>query len=73
MDSVAILKVAAVAYYLLIRLEGLLYLQSARRPVGRERVLAVLMTSTTPGLSCFDDRGSSATMRSEARDSLERA
>ena len=38
-DSVAILKTAAVAYYLLIRPQGLLILQSARRPVGREKVL----------------------------------
>jgi hypothetical protein len=42
-DSVAILKRAIFAYYLLIRLEGLLILQSARRPVGREKG-AVLVT-----------------------------
>ena len=37
-DSVAILNRAVVAYYLLIRLEGLL-MQSARHPVGREKAL----------------------------------
>jgi hypothetical protein len=38
-DSVAIPKRAVSADYLLIRLEGLLILQSARRPVGREKAL----------------------------------
>ena len=38
-DSVAILNTAVVAYYLPIRLEGLLILQSARRLVGHEKVL----------------------------------
>lgn len=39
MYSVAILKRAVFAYYLLIRLKGLLFLQSAWRPVGCEKVL----------------------------------
>lgn len=38
-DNVAILNTAVVAYHLLARLEGFLILQSARRPVGREKVL----------------------------------
>ena len=38
-DSVAILNTAAVAYYLLVRLERLLALQSAQRPVSRAKVL----------------------------------
>ena len=37
--QVAILNTAVVAHYLQIRLKGLLILQSARRPVGREKVL----------------------------------
>jgi hypothetical protein len=44
-DSVAILKRAVSAYYLPIRLEGLLILQRAQRLVGREKVLY-------SGLSC---------------------
>lgn len=39
----AILNTAIVAYYLLIRLKGLLTLQSARGPVDREKVLYVLV------------------------------
>ena len=38
-DSVAILSTAVVAYHLPTRLEGLLVLQSPRRPVSREKVL----------------------------------
>ena len=38
-DSVAILNTGVVAYHLPIRLEGLLVLQSARRPVSLEMVL----------------------------------
>ena len=38
-DSVVVLNTAVVAYYLPIGLEGLLILQSARRPVGRGKVL----------------------------------
>ena len=38
-DSVVILNTAIVAYYLLIRLNMLLILQSTWRPVGREKVL----------------------------------
>ena len=38
MYSVAILKRAVFAYYLLIRLKGLLFLQSARCLVGCEKV-----------------------------------
>ena len=41
MNSVAILKTAAAAYHLPIRLKGLLVLQSARRPVGLEKMLYV--------------------------------
>jgi hypothetical protein len=37
--SVAILKRAVFAYYMPIRLEGLLILQRVRRPIGREKVL----------------------------------
>ena len=40
-DSIVILNTAIVAYYLPIRFTGLLILQSARRPVGREKVLYV--------------------------------
>lgn len=39
MDNVAILIAAVVAYHLLIRLKGLLILQSAQHLVGREKVL----------------------------------
>ena len=50
MDSVAILETAAVAYHLPIRLKGPLILQSARRPVGREKMLYSHRMKTTASL-----------------------
>ena len=49
-DSVAILNTAVIAHDLPIRLEGLLILQSAWRPVGREKVLYALLSNISVGV-----------------------
>ena len=54
-DSVAVLKTAVVTYHLLIRLKRLLILQSARRPVGRGKVLYCKLAKEMVAPSCCDD------------------